>query len=319
MYNGQYAKGVVHLVVFAILVSLSSENGIFGLFIAGWVLYQVFEAYQTARARREGTPLPNPFGLNDLGERLGFGKAWPTPPPTSYSTAPPYSAAPYSAASPNPAAPPDPAYAPPYTPPAASAAWSAPASNWDWQNYAAPPVSSAPYGAPPYPPDPALVPSPSRFPSGALWLIGLGCLFLIGNTGLFRGFPVHRLAPFFVIGFGVWLFVHKMTDTGGSLADDGSPAYRMRLFSALRGSLWIMLVGILMLLDTFDILSWGHSWPLIIIAVGLMAIFRRISYPVPVYPYAAAGGYGAPPQPPAPPPAPGTSIVPADSHDQEGS
>src|SRR5580693_6087127 len=32
MYNGQYAKGVVHLVVFAILVSLTNENGIFGLF-----------------------------------------------------------------------------------------------------------------------------------------------------------------------------------------------------------------------------------------------------------------------------------------------
>src|SRR5271155_2466072 len=77
MYNGQYAKGVVHLVVFAILVSLANENGIFGLFIAGWVCYQVIEAHHTAKARRDGTPLPNPFGLNDLGERLGFGKAWP--------------------------------------------------------------------------------------------------------------------------------------------------------------------------------------------------------------------------------------------------
>src|ERR1700744_6533934 len=77
MYNGQYAKGVVHLVVFAILVSLANENGIFGLFIAGWVCYPGIEAHHTAKARRDGTPLPNPFGLNDLGERLGFGKAWP--------------------------------------------------------------------------------------------------------------------------------------------------------------------------------------------------------------------------------------------------
>ena len=36
------------------------------------------EAYHTAKARRDGTPLPNPFGLNDLSERLGFGKAWPS-------------------------------------------------------------------------------------------------------------------------------------------------------------------------------------------------------------------------------------------------
>src|SRR5277367_5244179 len=80
MYNGQYAKGVVHLIVFAILVSLADEHGIFGLFIAGWVCYQVIEAHHTAKARRDGTPLPNPFGLNDLGERLGFGKAWPSTP-----------------------------------------------------------------------------------------------------------------------------------------------------------------------------------------------------------------------------------------------
>ena len=31
-----------------------------------------FEAYHTARCRRDGLPLPNPFGLNDLGHKLGF-------------------------------------------------------------------------------------------------------------------------------------------------------------------------------------------------------------------------------------------------------
>ena len=78
MYNEQYAKGIVHLMVFALLVSLASDvNGIFGIFIAGWIAYMVIEAHHTARARRDGTPLPNPFGLNDLSERLGFGKAWP--------------------------------------------------------------------------------------------------------------------------------------------------------------------------------------------------------------------------------------------------
>ena len=72
MYNEQYAKGIVHLIVFAVLVSLTDSHGIFGLFIAGWVFYMVIEAHHTARARRDGIPLPNPFGLNDLGERLGF-------------------------------------------------------------------------------------------------------------------------------------------------------------------------------------------------------------------------------------------------------
>ena len=31
MYNGQYAKGIVHLIIFAVLVSLADEHGIFGL------------------------------------------------------------------------------------------------------------------------------------------------------------------------------------------------------------------------------------------------------------------------------------------------
>jgi hypothetical protein len=320
MYNGQYAKGVVHLVVFAILVSLANENGIFGLFIAGWVCYQIIEAHHTARARRDGSPLPNPFGLNDLGERLGFGKAWPGPSPQANPAAP---TDPYAPPASGPTAP------PPYAPPA-SAAWSTP--NTPWESYATPPVPPVPppYGAPAYPFDPALAPTPSRFPAGAIWLIGLGCIFLVANAGMFHGFPIHRLLPFFLIGVGVWIFVHKMTD-GGTLADDGTPAYRYRLFCAIRSSIWVILVGVLFLLDSFDILSWSHSWPLFIIAAGLIAIFRRVSYPAPAYPYPAApypaapyatAPYAPPPVTPASaaPDAPDAPIVPpSNHHDQEGS
>jgi hypothetical protein len=70
-------EAMARIEVFAVLVSLANENGIFGLFVAGWIAYMVIEAHHTACARRDGTPLPNPFGLNDLSERLGFGKAWP--------------------------------------------------------------------------------------------------------------------------------------------------------------------------------------------------------------------------------------------------
>jgi hypothetical protein len=308
MYNGQYAKGIVHLIVFAILVSLANENGIFGLFIAGWVCYQVIEAHHTAKARRDGTPLPNPFGLNDLSERLGFGKAWPNASATAPQGAPAADAQTTGAAY----TPPPSSYPPP---PSASASWSTPS----WESYAQPVPPIPPYGTPGYsgyPVDPNLAPvSRNRFPAGAIWLIGLGCLFLIGNSGWFHGFPVHRLVPFFLIGLGVWLFVHRMTDTGTSLADDGTPGYQFRLFRALRGSVWVTLIGVLFLLDSFDIVSWGHSWPIIIIVAGLMAIFQRVSYNSamsPAYPYPA------PPTPPPPsPPHPGTSIVPS-NHDQEG-
>jgi hypothetical protein len=305
MYNGQYAKGVVHLIVFAILVSLANENGIFGLFIAGWVCYQVIEAHHTARARRDGTPLPNPFGLNDLSERLGFGKAWPgsgtTASQSATSDATQATGASYT--------PPPSSYPPP-----PNASWSAP---WDSYNYGQPVPPVPPYGSPGYPVDPNLTPaSRNRLPAGAIWLIGLGCLFLISNSGLFHAFPVHRLVPFFLIGLGVWLFVRRMTDTGSGIADDGTPGYQFRLFRALRGSVWVTLIGVLFLLDTFGIVSWGHSWPIIIIVAGLMAIFQRVSYSSamsPAYPYPAPP---APPPPPSPPD-PGTSIVPP-SHDQEG-
>jgi Domain of unknown function (DUF5668)/B-box zinc finger len=299
MYNGQYAKGVVHLIVFAILVSLADEHGIFGLFIAGWVCYQVIEAHHTAKARRDGTPLPNPFGLNDLGERLGFGKAWPGHPS---STTPPAASAvpptgnPYSAPTPG------------YTPPTA-ASWSAP---WE-ANFAASPVP--PYGAPLSPLEP-LPSTRNRFPAGALWLIGLGCLFLIGNAGLFRTFPIHRVVPFFLIALGVWLFVRKMTDSGPSLVDDGTPGYQFRLFRALRGSIWIILIGVLFLLDSLGVLSWAHSWPVILIVAGLMAVFQRVSFNAAMavpYPYPPV-----PPVAPTPPRDPGTSIIPSSQHDQEG-
>jgi Domain of unknown function (DUF5668)/B-box zinc finger len=315
MYNGQYAKGVVHLIVFAVLVSLSDEHGIFGLFIAGWVCYQVIEAHHTARARRDGTPLPNPFGLNDLGERLGFGKSWPGTPHQTGAAAPfvPQGTAPAPDASATaytetPYAAPPPGYTPP------TAAWSTP-----WQGYGPPipPVPPIPpYGAQPYPVDPDLAVPRNRFPAGALWLIGLGCVFLVGNAGLFHHFPIHRIIPFFLIGLGVWLFVHRMTGTGTSITDDGTPAYQYRLFAALRGSIWVIITGVLFLLDSFDILSWSHSWPLYIIVAGLMAVFQRVSFNSAA---AVAYPYPAPHTSPPPPTASSTSIVPSNQHDQEGS
>jgi hypothetical protein len=307
MYNGQYAKGVVHLIVFAVLVSLSNENGVFGLFIAGWFCYQVIEAYHTAKARRDGTPLPNPFGLNDLGERLGFGKSWPGANSGSATPFVPQGSAPEAPSSAAYAAPP--AGYPPQQP--STAAWGSP-----WESYA-PPIP--PYGAPIPPFDPNLQVARNRFPTGAIWLIGLGCVFLIGNAGLFHRFPVHRIIPFFLIGLGVWLFVHKMTGAGNGIADDGTPAYQYRLFSALRGSVWVILIGVLFLLNSFDILSWSHSWPIIIIVAGLMAVFQRTSFnsaAAVAYPYAVP-----PPVPVAPPStaAPSSSVAPSNQHDQEGS
>jgi B-box zinc finger len=80
MYNGQFVKALAHVLIFAVFVSLSDKSFIFGMLVAAWTFYQVFDAAQTAKARRDGLPLPNPFGLNDLGTRLGVTPAPPAAP-----------------------------------------------------------------------------------------------------------------------------------------------------------------------------------------------------------------------------------------------
>ncbi len=71
MYNGQFVKAFAHVIIFVIVVSVAQHFDPAGILVAAWVFYQIFDAVQTAIARREGRPLPDPFGLNDLGQRLG--------------------------------------------------------------------------------------------------------------------------------------------------------------------------------------------------------------------------------------------------------
>jgi len=297
MYNEQYAKGIVHLVVFAVLVSLTRDvNGLFGLFIAGWEFYMVIEAHHTARARRDGTPLPNPFGLNDLSERLGFGKAWPggVPPATPYDAAP----------NPGPAG--QSAYVPPVNPYASPYTYVPPVSNWG-----APQDPSA-YGAPATPPITPITPDPNinlpyyrRFPTGAIWLIVLGLFFMVGNIPFFRFHVLydHFLGPILLIGIGVWLFVRKMTSTGQGIENDGTPLYHWRLTQAINSAFWVVLTGIIWLLDELRILTWSRSWPLFIIGAGVMAIFRRTGNP----------GYGYGYVPPVATPPVATPVAPVTS------
>ena len=101
MYNGQYIKAIVHVIVFVVLVAMSGHYWVFGVLIPFWVLYQVFDAHQTAKARRDGLPLPDPFGLNELGNTLAgqtaqrgvppAGSPPPPPPGAPGAAQPPYS------------------------------------------------------------------------------------------------------------------------------------------------------------------------------------------------------------------------------------
>ena len=62
IYNGQYAKGLVHVVIFGLLISILGSGAagmapLFGMLLAGWCFYMPFEAYHTAKKRRRGEPV----------------------------------------------------------------------------------------------------------------------------------------------------------------------------------------------------------------------------------------------------------------------
>ena len=79
IYNGQYAKGLVHAVIFGLLTSIISSGAaggmepLFGLLIAAWIFYMGFEAYHTAWKRRRGEPVDEFSSIVDLrGQSAGF-------------------------------------------------------------------------------------------------------------------------------------------------------------------------------------------------------------------------------------------------------
>ena len=64
IYNGQYVKGLIHVVILGILISIVSSDQtpgnlepLFGMMIAVWVFYMAFEAYHTAKKRQLGLPV----------------------------------------------------------------------------------------------------------------------------------------------------------------------------------------------------------------------------------------------------------------------
>ena len=71
IYNGQYAKGLVHAVVFGLMITLIERarggmEPLFGILLAAWVFYMVFEAYHTARKRRHGIAVEEFSSLIDV-------------------------------------------------------------------------------------------------------------------------------------------------------------------------------------------------------------------------------------------------------------
>jgi hypothetical protein len=71
VYNGQYSKGLVHLLVFVLLiVGMSSGGGTVGLIcalgMAFFYFYQIIDAARTARSLQLGQPAPDPMGIAQI-------------------------------------------------------------------------------------------------------------------------------------------------------------------------------------------------------------------------------------------------------------
>ena len=200
MYNGQFFKGLIHVAIFALLVSLASHIGIFGILIAGWIFYQAFEAYHTAVARRDGLPLPDPLGLNEIGNRLNLGA----------QNRPPYTGAPGAgpAAGPVGGVPPAGGNVPPPPPP-----YQAYSPTPGYASYSDPMVPPAP----PVPPVPPVPPMHwrRREPIFAVILVGFGLILLLNQVGIVTERAFEFLWPLALIGFGGWLIVRRMGDVKG--------------------------------------------------------------------------------------------------------
>lgn len=244
MYNGQFFKGLLHVVIFAVLISLSDHYGIFGIFIAAWVVYQSFEAYHTAVARRDGQPLPDPLGLNELASWLNLGFRSEFQRTQAQGPAPAQGQAqaqaqaqpgqqPMAGAAPvagNPAA----ATPPPYT----QAGYAQ--TGYTQASYTQPPPYGAGYPPPPPPPpgyepgyapgytpvsgftDPAAPVPPvppiswrRREPIGAIILVGLGLILLLNQLGYVASRIVHYMWPLVFIAIGLWMILRRVGDTKG--------------------------------------------------------------------------------------------------------
>ncbi len=201
MYNGQFFKGLIHVVIFAVLISITEYHGIFGIFIGAWCLYQSFEAFHTAKALREGQPPPDPLGLNEVGNWLNLGSR-----PHASSGAP--------------QAPSNPG---PYTPGPATPGAAGPVAGGYQAVYPGTYEQGA-YQAPPTPP-PGFTPDPTEYwrplfwrrkePIGAVILIGLGLIFLLDRLDIFSGRLLEFAWPVLLIGVGAWMIVRRVGDTKG--------------------------------------------------------------------------------------------------------
>jgi hypothetical protein len=185
-----------------VINSITTHYGLFGLFIPAWILYQSFEAYHTAKAIRDGQPLPDPLGLNEVGNWLNMGGPQPGAPGQPRPGQPGVPT--------QPGGPGNPAGAGPTGVPGVGGYQQVPYTQFQ-ASYAPPPGFVDP-AVPPTPPVPPVF-WKRKEPIGALVLIGFGLLLLMNQLGFLAERVIHILWPLIFIAIGVWLVIRRIGDT----------------------------------------------------------------------------------------------------------
>ena len=115
----------------------------------------------------------------------------------------------------------------------------------------------------------------SKIPIGAVILIGLGVLFLLSNV---MEFDVGDFWPLILIGLGLWLGAGRL-----GLTRNAPAAYNPR---TLMGPAVLITLGSLFLLERMRGPGFGHTWPILLLVIGLIKLL---------------GSHTPPPMPPMPP------------------
>jgi TM2 domain-containing membrane protein YozV len=248
-YTGQYSKALAHMFIFIALIWIAKQADIFGIAVFAFWIYQIIDAVRSAKHIQQGLPAPDPFGL---GAMFGGRSAQVAPPPSSatYPSAHPSSGS-YTAAQPSSgtyaaAQPPSGTYGA-AVPPSGSYA-TAPSSG----GYpAAGPSEHVEHGA----------------PMGPILLIVIGILILLTNLGDLHWYRWAVYSPVILIVLGVWHGWRRLTFTN-------CQCVRCRS-NCLTGPVVVITLGVLFLLANLGIAAFGHTWPILLIIVGLGVIFKH--------------------------------------------
>jgi hypothetical protein len=149
----------------------------------------------------------------------------------------------------------------------------------------------------------------SKIPTGAVVLILVGVLFLLHTLGLTE-FGIERFWPFILIGLGGWLFARNWGLVSGGCKGCQCARCRTR---RIMGPAMLLTVGFLFLLENLHAVSFGRTWPVILLVVGAVKLMQgnaSLQGHVSAQPPYAQGGT-IPPSAPPPISTPVQPVAPA--------